>query len=183
MFTLHPYPSPMPLRLVIAATAGLDGDKLRIVFTVSGADLPALVLPLADGPPCRRDGLWRTTCFELFVRGAEGSGYAELNLAPSGDWAAYAFDGYRAGMRNLEVQRAIAIARASMSDHFTIEALLDPAPLIALLGAPPWRIGLSAVIEAPQGQISYWALAHPPEKPDFHHDACFAGELAAPPVP
>ena len=34
---------------------------------------------------------------------------------------------------------------------------------------PDGRIGLSAVIETTDGALSYWALAHPAEKPDFHH--------------
>jgi hypothetical protein len=33
------------------------------------------------------------------------------------------------------------------------------------------------VIEERNGRKSYWALAHPPGEPDFHHPACFALEL------
>jgi hypothetical protein len=39
---------------------------------------------------------------------------------------------------------------------------------------------LSAVIEAKDGSKSYWALAHPPSKPDFHNADCFTARLAAP---
>jgi hypothetical protein len=42
-----------------------------------------------------------------------------------------------------------------------------------------WRLGLSAVIEETNGRKSYWALSHPPGKPDFHHSDCFALELPA----
>jgi hypothetical protein len=34
-------------------------------------------------------------------------GYVEYNLSPSGAWAAYRFDGYREGMRGLEIARAL----------------------------------------------------------------------------
>ncbi|HZF44227.1 MAG TPA: hypothetical protein VEZ48_12550 [Sphingomonadaceae bacterium] len=44
----------------------------------------------------------------------------------------------------------------------------------------PLRLALSAVIEESAGRKSYWALAHPPGAPDFHHPACFAAELPAP---
>ena len=37
-----------------------------------------------------------------------------------------------------------------------------------------WRLGLAAVIEETDGNRSYWALAHPPGDPDFHHSDCFA---------
>jgi hypothetical protein len=37
-----------------------------------------------------------------------------------------------------------------------------------------WRLGLSALIDDTGGARSYWALAHAPGKPDFHHAASFA---------
>jgi hypothetical protein len=40
-----------------------------------------------------------------------------------------------------------------------------------------WRIGLAAAIEETSGHKSYWALAHPPGKADFHHSDCFALEF------
>jgi hypothetical protein len=40
-----------------------------------------------------------------------------------------------------------------------------------------WELGLSVVLEEKNGAKSYWALAHPPGKPDFHHEDCFAHEL------
>ena len=44
--------------------------------------------------------------------------------------------------------------------------------------APDYRnsvlaLGLSAVIEDADGALSYWALAHPAAKPDFHHREAF----------
>jgi len=42
------------------------------------------------------------------------------------------------------------------------------------------KLGLSAVIEEADGTKSFWALAHPPGRPDFHHPDCFALTLGAP---
>jgi len=42
-----------------------------------------------------------------------------------------------------------------------------------------FHIGLAAVIEELDGTKSYWALAHPPGAPDFHHADCFALTLPA----
>jgi hypothetical protein len=42
------------------------------------------------------------------------------------------------------------------------------------------RVALSAVIEEEGGMLSYWALKHPPGKPDFHHPDAFALELEPP---
>ncbi len=40
------------------------------------------------------------------------------------------------------------------------------------------RLGVAVVIEETSGSMSYWALAHPPGKPDFHHADCYAYELS-----
>src|SRR5690606_8160391 len=49
--------------------------------------------------PMRKDGLWKSTCFELFAAEEGKSGYWEVNAAPNRDWNMYRFDGYREGMR------------------------------------------------------------------------------------
>lgn len=119
----------------------------------------------------RTDGLWQHTCFEAFV-GRGDNGYAEFNLSPSGQWAAYDFDSYRGGMRNREVL-APKITVESGPFEVVLTADLDVAVLSGALA-------LSAVIEETDGTKSYWALAHAPGRPDFHHAACFAATLPAP---
>jgi hypothetical protein len=42
-----------------------------------------------------------------------------------------------------------------------------------------WQAALAAVIEERDGAKSYWALAHPLGKPDFHDPNCFILDLAA----
>jgi hypothetical protein len=59
-----------------------------------------------------------------------------------------------------------------------LRASLDPDRFAGLPPDRAWRIGLSAVIEDTNGEISYWALAHPPGKPDFHHANGFAYEIS-----
>ncbi|HWQ86114.1 DOMON-like domain-containing protein [Brevundimonas sp.] len=115
----------------------------------------------------RTDGLWRSTCFEVFARLRDGR-YAEFNISPSGEWAAYGFTGYRENMMNLE--GPIRVMRAGRTgDAFELDAMIDwkDWPFVE-------RIGLSAVIEDIDGGLSYWALAHPSDKPDFHHPDSFA---------
>lgn len=119
----------------------------------------------------RTDGLWQHTCFEVFVRRGD-NGYAEFNLSPSGQWAAYDFDSYRSGMRNREVL-APKITVESGPLEVVLTAELDVAD-------PSGALALSAVIEETDGTKSYWALAHAPGRPDFHHAACFAATLPAP---
>ncbi len=155
------------------AVTGVDVDVARphagglsLSYIVTGK-IGDLRLPPVVAP-ARADELWRNTCFEAFIRAAPGAAYYEFNFAPSTQWAAYRFDGYRTGMR---VAAGIGAPR--------IEVQLEPQcfTLRARLDLWDGRLGLSAVIEESNGRKSYWALAHPPGKADFHHADCFALEL------
>jgi hypothetical protein len=121
----------------------------------------------------RADELWRHTCFEAFVRPSTGSAYYEFNFSPSTQWAAYQFSGYRSGIRVATEIAAPRIEVRSIAESYTLQAALELDEL-----SPPWRIGLSAVLEETNGHKSHWALAHSPGKPDFHHADCFALELS-----
>ena len=143
------------------------GDGLWIRFIVDG-DVDAVEWP-PETQPGRTDGLWQRTCFEAFV--ATDSGYVEYNMSPSGQWATYRFDGYREGMRSAD-QGIDVHGLDGSSDHVALEGLIDLPP------DATGPIGLSAVIEATDGSLSYWALAHPSDKPDFHHPDSFVLELS-----
>ncbi len=122
------------------------------------------------------DQLWEHSCFEAFVRTEGEAGYAELNFTTSGQWAAYAFSGYRQGMQPIG-DVLIGGGRTFRDGMVDIRRTIE---LPDWAGAQTWRLGLSAVIETLDGEKSYWALAHPDGPPDFHHDSCFAAQLAAP---
>jgi hypothetical protein len=126
---------------------------------VLDADLGRLRIP-ARRLPRRRDGLWRHTCFEVFVS-SRLPRYGEYNFSPSGEWAGYAFSSYR---RRSAVRRSRPRVRLFRNG---LEAKVEAGP----------RIGLAAVIEEKTGALSYWALRHPPGKPDFHHRRAFALRL------
>jgi hypothetical protein len=125
----------------------------------------------------RADGLWQHTCFEAFVRTMPEEEYYEFNFSPSTQWAAYRFDSYRSGMRAATEISAPLIEVESSSDRYMLQASLklDRTSLPRDAG---WRLGLAAVIEETSGRKTYWALAHPPGKPDFHHSDCFAHEFS-----
>ena len=147
---------------------------LALRYLVTG-EIKDLSLPPAT-PATRRDELWRHTCFEAFVRAGPGVGYHEFNFAPSTEWAAYRFDGYRSGMAVAGEVSAPVIEVRSNGACFELRTSLA---LDHLPDDGAWRRGLSAVIEETGGRKSYWALAHPPGKADFHHSDCFALELPA----
>jgi len=127
----------------------------------------------------RADELWKHTCFEAFVRDPSADAYYEFNFAPSTQWAAYGFTGHRSGMKVVEELSALAMSIASDDKHLELSVSLALDRLTKLPAHGPWRLGVSAVIEETNGRKSYWALAHPPGKPDFHHSDCFVLTLPA----
>jgi hypothetical protein len=59
-------------------------------------------------------------------------------------------------------------------------AIFDAAIPRAGLPEGDCAANFCAVIEEEGGALSYWALAHPADKPDFHDPACFTATLPAP---
>jgi hypothetical protein len=120
------------------------------------------------------DELWQHTCFELFAREDASGAYSEFNFSPSGEWAAYAFDRYRDGMRRRDDVTALRIAVRRRERTLELDAAIA-AP--ELHPAKALSFALSAVIEETDGTLSYWALKHAGEKPNFHHPDAFALHL------
>lgn len=172
----HPATPAIAVDSITVSLGWCAARRLRIRYHVACAPA-SLVLPVAD-EPLRADGLWATTCFELFLCERDRPGYFELNFAPSSAWAAYQFTEYRDGRSDWEIP-APRIECDRSERHFALEATvsLGQVPGASILA------GASAVIEENGGPTSYWALAHPPGEPDFHHRDCFAFALAAPAAP
>jgi len=149
--------------------------QLLLRYLVHGVD--ALSTPAFAGKG-RGDDLWQTTCFELFVKDVEGAGYREFNFSPSERWAAYRFDDYRSGKADTDPATLPEVSGAGGAFSYVLTATLDIADIEGAAA-----VGLSAVIDEKDGTRSYWALAHGPGQPDFHHPACFALPLGAPVAP
>ena len=164
---LVPHPaSPPSAGVAVLASVALDGRGLVLRFSVRAAPHQVVVAPRSQHPG-RRDRLWEHTCCEAFVVSAAGDAYLEVNLAPSEDWALWAFDGYRAGMRAAACgPPRLRVLR--MPRELRVDAIVDPEAVQGFLGPPPYRVGLCAVVEEQDGQRAYFALAHVGERPDFH---------------
>ena len=178
------------------------GASLELRYTAAG-DIDRLLVP-AQTEARRADKLWQHTCFETFVAGSNawtaaspaqatasgqrtlagdaatdgtpaGQGeYYELNFSPSTQWAIYRFSAYREGMTAVQPARPPRITSHCDADGLTLEAHIELESLSGLRDAAGLRLALSAVIEDKEHRLSYWALAHPQGKPDFHHAHGFA---------
>jgi hypothetical protein len=179
MRELKPHPA-FPcdaVRAIEAFAARPRPGRLELSYVLDG-EMARLAVPALTAAT-RAEELWRHTCFEAFVRAPGHDGYLELNLSPSRQWAAYAFDGYRSGMRPEGGVGVPEVEVRASDTRLELRAGLDVDAAAVLPSDAPWRLGLSAVVEQTAGGVCYWALRHPPGRPDFHHADCFALELPA----
>ena len=164
--TLTAHPDTPPIAVTsIRATAWRDGYRWHFRYLLDG--ISHLILP-DPAEPGRADHLWKTTCLEAFVS-TGGETYVEYNFSPSGQWATYAFDSPRQGLRN--AGENVEVWLEGGDDWIAVEAEVS-ADL-----APGYALALTAVIEEEGGHKSYWALAHPDGPPDFHDPSCFLARL------
>ncbi len=154
------HPASLVLRYVVTGTIG----NLR---------LPGM------STSTRADELWRHTCFEAFVRALPSAAYHEFNFSPSTQWAAYRFSGYRQGRTPASEIGNPGIEVQANAERYQLAATLALDKSASLPIDAIWRLGVSAIIEETSGSLSYWALAHPAGRADFHHSDCFAHELPA----
>lgn len=162
--TCHPDSRPGGVRR-LAAGAERGAAGLRVRFLLEG-ELDRLCIP-DPRPPAIVRGLWEHTCCEIFIAREGAPAYHELNLSPSGEWAAHAFQRYRDGAM---------LADPALDPRIAVRRGPDSLELEAVIGSTGEKllVGLAAVLEAADGTLSYWALRHPPGRPDFHHRDAFA---------
>jgi hypothetical protein len=166
--------SALAARVAVTANVEVASETvIRFTYRLAG-ELARLAIPARVAAQCA-ERLWEHTCFEAFVAAGAGVRYCELNFSPSTQWAAYAFERYRVGMRHIALTASPSITVVAKNNELRVTASVERA---ALGDAPwPWRVGLTAVIEDRAGTRGYYALAHPREKPDFHDAAGFAVSL------
>lgn len=129
------------------------------------------------------DELWRATCCELFVGAGNGLAYREFNFSPSGEWAVYGFLAYR--QRDdfcYSYGAAPDITFVPSHDGWTLTATIPSTLLDHVFDSTATSVDISvtAVLEAADGALSYWALTHPREIPDFHDRAGFILQTSLP---
>jgi hypothetical protein len=130
-----------------------------------------LAIPAPVESPARKDGLWEGTCFEFFIAKRDSEAYREFNISPSGDWNVYCFTSYRQGMREEPAFSSFPCSIGGRPGSLRLSLELD----LRKVGAAETDldIGVSAVVSSLDGIKTYWALAHPGSRPDFHRRDCF----------
>lgn len=171
----HPATDRDPIRRIAVEMSRMH-DAVTLSFRLEG-ELSGIRIPAA-GPAQRADNLWRHCCFEAFLQVERSEGYLEFNFSPSGAWAAYRFAGRRSGRESPELMAPRMEVRRG-PDWLAMNIELSLAGIAEFTGSPRILAGLAAVIEDAQRGLSYWALAHGADQPDFHDPATFTLRLPA----
>jgi hypothetical protein len=167
---LEPHPDCAASGFTVRVAGAWDGACLELVYALEG-DLDALLI-LSPETPVEPDRLWAHSCFEVFM--AESAGvcmYREYNFSSSGQWAGYAFSGYRKRI-GCEIPAPENPCWRRESRALSLAVRLPVRSDNRIL-----RLALSAVLELADGRLHYFALCHPPGAPDFHHPCNFTLSL------
>ena len=161
----HPVSPCAAVRTIEVSAIPTASGALALSYRLHGN--PADIAIPDPVPPAAADGLWQHTCLEAFVAvaAADDEGYREFNFSPAGLWANYRFTACRKRDPDFLPPAAPRIVFQRCADGFRLDAWLAPELLPA---SGKLSIGLTAVIETPDGGRSYWALAHCAAQPDFH---------------
>lgn len=170
----HPAnPARFHQRIEATLTHQADGS-LQVGYAVHGLNID-LRIPTPHAP-APADALWQTTCFELFIGTVGQTGYREFNFATSGQWASYDFTDTRQRAPQPFDCPPPLLACDRSEDLLVLTATL---PQQALPKGNTLHLAIATILEAAGGHHGYWALAHPPGKPDFHTHAGFVLSLGA----
>ena len=148
-------------------------DTLRIEFTATFQE-PLRDLANCEAPGSFTDNLWQSTCCELFIAQPRSTNYVEWNFATDGRYALYYFDEIRKRADEDTQTRArtslapLAMQVEQLEHSFKMAIDLPLKSIHDFVGHPAWQFQPTAILATADGQLSYWAPAHPRPEPDFH---------------
>jgi hypothetical protein len=165
-FALQPFPATSNLpQIEINGRVNRKGDLLSIEYQLFG-DLNAISIDSPTSTPRRQFHLWEATCFEFFIGIPGDANYWEFNLSPSGNWAVFALDDYRQGLRDELAFTSLPFKVDRYPNYITLSLEFDLSELI--LAEQDLEMSVTTVIKSSQDELSYWAIAHSSKEADFH---------------
>ena len=175
VFNLIPFPSNTTPKISITGDIKRMENHLSVRYEMRG-NVEQIAFPTRSELPTRKDDLWKTTCFELFLAIPDKPHYWEFNMSPSGDWNVYKMDAYRKiGFREEMSFEQIQFKARKDANEFVLSAYIDLNPLFEedqiLEGS------MTAIIQTEDGNETYWAIKHPGEQADFHLRESFTIDL------
>jgi hypothetical protein len=174
-FALQPFSATSNLpQIEINGRVNRKDQMLLIEYQLFG-DLNAISINPPASEPIRQSHLWEATCFEFFIGIPGDANYWEFNLSPSGDWAVFALDDYRQGLRDELSFTSLPFKVDRYPNYITLSLKVDLSELI--LAEQDLEMSVTTVIKSSQDELSYWAIAHSGKEADFHLRNSFAIKL------
>jgi hypothetical protein len=165
-FALQSFPTTSKLPQVeINGRVNRKDQMLSIEYQLFG-DLNAISIAPPASSPSRQFHLWEATCFEFFIGIPGDRNYWEFNLSPSGDWAVFALDDYRQGLRDELAFTSLPFKVDRYPNYITLSLEFDLSELI--LAEQDLEMSVTTVIKSSQDELSYWAITHSGKEADFH---------------
>lgn len=165
-FTLIPYPAPNLPAVEITGTVARINNRIALHYAIRG-DVKNILFPVPASIPARKDDLWKATCFEFFIAIQDQPRYWEFNMSPSGNWNVYAMDAYRqVNMRAESAFTQLPFEFRKTTDNISLDISVDLNRILQPENI--LEIGITTIIQANDGNETYWALAHPGQLADFH---------------
>lgn len=165
-FKLIPFPSDPVPNIKIGGEIIRSKNRFFIRYEMNG-DIDQTLLSAKSSSPSRTDDLWKATCFEFFLAIPGQAGYWEFNMSPSGDWNVYKMDDYRrVGFREETAFTQLPFIFRQTEDKLSLDISMDLGPILQTQQTV--QVGITAIIQTIDGNETYWALAHPGPRADFH---------------
>jgi hypothetical protein len=175
LFSLQPFtPVRPPSNLRITVQVSRRSNAAILSYTVH-SPIKELCVPDPADRPLRKGGLWEETCLEFFLATKDSPRYWEINLSPSGHWNVYRFSAYREAVQEEAAFTSLPFRVKRGKDLFLLDLELHLDRIIH--SETPLQAGISAVLKLRSGEMTYWALSHPAQRPDFHRRESFIAEL------
>jgi hypothetical protein len=174
-FALQPFATATQLPAIeINGRVSRKDNLLSIEYQLFG-DMNGISIAPPASEPSRQFQLWEATCFEFFLGIPGDLNYWEFNLSPSGDWAVFALDDYRQGLRDELAFNSLPFQVDRYPNYITLRLEFDVSELI--LAEQDLELAVTTVIKSSQDDLSYWAIAHSGQEADFHLRDSFAIKL------
>jgi glutaredoxin-related protein len=166
-FSLIPFDPQSAPKIYIESELNKTNESIFISYKLQG-DLSSI--ELGDGNPkhAREIKLWEKTCFELFIKDNNNS-YIEFNFSPDFEWNCFYFEKKGNALEEYKKMELVKfdILFSNEVVHVIVELHNNMFPDHFFDGS--LSAGISSVIKSKNGILSYWALSHEDQRPNFHH--------------
>ncbi len=179
IYSLIPF-SPLGLEVSLDAEISFDGPFVTVNYLLNDPNR-VVKLPPISAQPQFKDGLYHSTCFELFV--SCGKTYLEWNFSPSLDWSVFGFDSYRSRV-DADWSRiplpSVKLLSSQISDKTQLQAKVElPQTFYNVIGVRSTEdlsASITSVLDLGD-RLAYMAIKHCGAKPDFHLSESFVVKL------